>query len=128
MYTIIRKLAMVCLAVVFSVLVYGCGGGGSEQASKETPPSDSSGDTGVVMVDMSTVTDGLTITAGEFTISSGGTATLGDVTYTCPDDGLDCMVKVAANGTATSEGGVATAKNSPAADATLKNAADEAEN
>ena len=124
MYTIIRKLAMVCLAIVFSVLVYGCGGGGSEQASKETPPTDSSGDTGVVMVDMSTVTDGLTITAGEFTVSPGSTATLGDVTYTCPD-GLACMVKVAANGTATSEGGVATAKNSPAADATLKNAADE---
>ena len=32
MYTITRKLAMVCLAVVFSVLVYGCGGGGNGQA------------------------------------------------------------------------------------------------
>ena len=28
MYTLTRKLTMVCLAVVLSVLAYGCGGGG----------------------------------------------------------------------------------------------------
>ena len=39
MYTITRKIAMVCLAVVFSVLVYGCLGGDSQQAS--TPSTDS---------------------------------------------------------------------------------------
>ena len=41
MYTITRKIAVVCLAVVFSVLVYGCGGGDSKQASTDTPPTDS---------------------------------------------------------------------------------------
>ena len=45
MYTIIRKLAMVCLAVVFSALVYGCGGGGKDVA--ETPD----GTDGMVMTD-----------------------------------------------------------------------------
>ena len=56
MYTITRKLAMVCLAVVFSVLVYGCGGGGSKQA--ETPDG-TDGTDGMVMthpVDTSMVT------------------------------------------------------------------------
>ena len=42
MYTITRKLAMVCLAVVFSVLMYGCGGGGSDQAAGDGwPPAGS---------------------------------------------------------------------------------------
>ena len=40
MYTITRKIAVVCLAVVFSVLVYGCGGGDNQQASTDTPSTD----------------------------------------------------------------------------------------
>ena len=59
MYTITRKLAMVCLAVVFSVLMYGCGGGGSDQAAGETPDS-TDGTDGMVMthpVDTATVSD-----------------------------------------------------------------------
>ena len=112
MYTITRKIAMVCLAVVFSVLVYGCSGGDSQQASTPSTPSTDSPDTPTT-VDMDMVSDGLTITAGTFTIQPGSTATLGDVTYTCPD-GEACMVEVDDEGAATSAGGAATAMNSAA--------------
>ena len=122
MYTITRKLAMVCLAVVFSVLVYGCGGGGSDQASDpETPGTDS-----MVMphpVDTDMVTAGLTIMPGTYTILPGETADAGDATFTCSVDAeASCVVTVDADGV-TSTGGMATAMNSAAAQARLDEAA-----
>ena len=109
MYTITRKIAMVCLAVVFSVLVYGCSGGDSQQAS--TPITDSP-DMVMTSVDMMTnVSPGLTITPGSLTIQSGDTADVGDVTYECPADGLACDVTATADGVK-SVGGAATATNS----------------
>ena len=120
MYTITRKIAIVCLAVVFSVLVYGCGGGDSKQASTETPSTDSSDGTDMVMtptvdttVDMSMVTVGLIVPAGTFTILSGESRDQYDATFTCPEEGgLSCEVTVADDRSATSVGGLATAMNS----------------
>ena len=110
MYTITRKIAMVCLAVVFSVLLYGCLGGDSQQAS--TPITDSP-DMVMTSVDMTTnVSPGLTITPGSLTIQSGDTADVGDVTYECPADGLACDLTATADGDVKSVGGAATATNS----------------
>ncbi len=53
-------------------------------------------------------------TAGEAEIAAGMYADIGDVRYSCPAGGEDCEVVVAADGTATSTGGKATAANSPA--------------
>ena len=120
MYTITRKLAMVCLAVVFSVLVYGCGGGGSDQA--EMTPDGTDGTDGMAMthpVSTEMVTAGLTIMAGTYTILPGETADAGDATFTCAADGPSCDVTVDDGGNATSTGGMATAMNSAAADERL---------
>ena len=115
MYTITRKLAMVCLAVVFSVLVYGCGGGSSEQATMTPEDTDSMDGTDMVMthdVDTSMVSDGLEIMAGIYTILPGETADAGDTIVRCDEDGLACDVIVDGEGNATSTGGMATAVNS----------------
>ena len=123
MYTITRKLAMVCLAVVFSVLVYGCGGGDSKMA--ETPTPDDGTVTPMVMthkVDMSMVTVGLVeITVGTYPIQPGEDTgdEAGDATFACPLEGSPCEVIVAADGTASSVGGMATAMNSTAGEAKL---------
>ena len=125
MYTTTRKITMVCLAVVFSVLVYGCGGGDSKQASTEPPPTDSPDGTDMVMtpetptVDMSMVTVGLIIPAGTFTILPGESRDQYDATFTCPAEGMSCEVTVADDGTATSVGGLATAMNSVPGNAKL---------
>ena len=115
MYTITRKLAVVCLAVVLSVLMYGCGGGDSKQAEMMTPPSDGDGtDTTVVVAPHTVNTDfllaGLTITPDTYNIEPGETADAGDATLRCPDGGGACVVTVDADGvTSTGTGGMATA-------------------
>ena len=103
MYTLTRKLSVVCLTVVLSFLVYGCGGS-SKQA---------------LITDVSTemVTAGLTPNAGTYNIQPGGTAPAGDVTFACPAEGSSCEVTVADDGTVTSAGGMATAMDSAAAEA-----------
>ena len=124
MYTTTRKITMVCLAVVFSVLVYGCGGGDSKQASTEPPPTDSpDGTDGMVMTNpvvTDTLTDGLTIMPGTYSIQPGETADAGDATFTCLAGGSSCEVTVADDGTTvTSTGGMATAMDSASATARL---------
>ena len=101
MYTLTRKLSVVCLTVVLSFLVYGCGG-----SSKQALITD-------VSTDM--VTAGLTPDSGTYTIQPGGTATAGDVTFACPAEGSSCEVTVADDGTVTSAGGMATAMTSDSA-------------
>ena len=105
MYTLTRKLSVVCLTVVLSFLVYGCGGS-SKQA---------------LITDVSTemVTAGLTPDAGTYNIQPSGTATAGDVTFACPAEGSSCEVTVADDGTVTSAGGMATAMTSASAAARL---------
>ena len=105
MYTLTRKLSVVCLTVVLSFLVYGCGG-----SSKQALITD-------VSTDM--VTAGLTPDAGTYNIQPGGTANAGDVTFACPDEGSSCEVTVADDGTVTSAGGMATAMTSASAIARL---------
>ena len=134
MYTITRKLTMVCLAVVFSVLVYGCGGGDSKQASVETPTVETptvetptvetpTVETPTVetptVVDLSTVSVGLTITPGAHTILPDRNANAGDATFSCPEEGEICEVVVADDGTVTSTGGMVTAMDSAAGMAKL---------
>ena len=113
MYTITRKLAMVCLAVVFSVLVYGCGGGSNDQAMM--PDTDSPDMVMPNPVNTDMVTPGLTIMPGTYSIQPGETADAGDATFTCAEDGPSCDVTVADDGTVTSVGGMATAMDSAAA-------------
>ena len=108
MYTLTRKLTMVCLAVVLSVLAYGCGGGGS------SPP-----ELMVTGVNTDEVTTGLTADSGTYPIQPGRTANAGDVTFACPEEGSSCEVTVADDGTVTSTGGMATAMDSASAVARL---------
>ena len=103
MYTLTRKLSVVCLTVVLSFLVYGCGGS-SKQA---------------LITDVSTdlLTAGLMPDPGTYTIEPGGTANAGDVTFACPaEGGPTCKITVASDGTIMSvEGsaeGMATAMDS----------------
>ena len=105
MYTLTRKLSVVCLTVVLSFLVYGCGG-----SSKQALITD-------VSTDM--VTAGLMPDPGTYTIGPGGTATAGDVTFACPEEGSACEVTVADDGTVTSAGGMAMAMDSASATARL---------
>ena len=114
MYTITRKLAMVCLAVVFSVVAYGCGGGGGSDPVAETPPAAES-----MPMPHQVNTEGLlTIIPGTYNIPAGEDSgdEAGDVTFTCPTGGPSCAVEVAVdndgNTAATSVGGMATAMNS----------------
>ena len=102
MYTLTRKLSVVCLTVVLSFLVYGCGGSSSKQA---------------LITDVSTdmVTAGLTPDSGTYPIHPGGTANAGDVTFRCPKEGPSCEVTVADDGSVTSTGGMATAMDSASA-------------
>ena len=73
MYTLTRKLSVVCLTVVLSFLVYGCGG-----SSKQALITD-------VSLDM--VTGDLRPEPGTYTIKPGGTKNAGDVSFTCPEGG-----------------------------------------
>ena len=109
MYTLTRKLSVVCLTVVLSFLVYGCGGS-SKQA---------------LITDVSTemVTAGLKPDAGTYNIQPGGTATAGDVTFACPLEGSPCEVTVDDDGNivmSPSAEGMATAMDSASAAARLE--------
>ena len=101
MYTLTRKLSVICLTVVLSFLVYGCGG-----SSKQALITD-------VSLDM--VTDGLTPNSGIYTIQPDGTAPAGDVAFGCEGEGSPCDVTVADDGTVTSTGGMVTAMDSDSA-------------
>ena len=100
MYTLTRRLSVVCLTVVLSLLVYGCGG-----SSKQALITDV---TDMVMGD-------LMPEPGTYTIEPGGTANAGDVSFTCPEGGPSCEVTVADDGTivmSTSAEGTVIAMNS----------------
>ena len=74
--------------------------------------------TAVTAVDLMGVADDAAMMTGSVTIGAGMSADIGEVTYSCPTGGLDCVVEVTTNddGThsATSTGGMATAANSSA--------------
>ena len=102
MYTLTRKLSVICLTLVLSFLVYGCGG-----SSKQALITD---------VSLDVVTPGLRPEPGTYTIQPGETANAGDVTFGCLAGGPTCKITVASDGTIMSvEGsaeGMATAMDS----------------
>ena len=100
MYTLTRKLSVVCLTVVLSFLVYGCGGSSKQALITEVT---------------NMVTGNLMPDPGTYTIEPGGTANAGDVSFTCPEGGPSCEVTVADDGTivmSTSAEGMVIAMNS----------------
>ena len=110
MDTLTRKLSVVCLTVVLSFLVYGCGG-----SSKQALITD-------VSTDM--VTADLKPAPGTYSIQPGGTANAGDVTFACPGpaEGPPCEVTVDEDGNivmSLSAEGMATAMDSASATARL---------
>ena len=71
-------------------------------------------------VDTRDVTVGLIITADTYTIQPGASMDAGDATFTCPEEGVPCVVTVDADAdTVTSVGGMASAMNSDAGNAKL---------
>ena len=133
MSTLSNKLVAVCLVAAFSMVMYGCGGGGSSSTPEvpttpdPTDPTDPTDPPAPMThdVDLSTLLAGYnTVPAGEHMIDAGMDMDVGDATFTCPADGDACTVTVADDGTATSTGGAATA--APSMAATDRKAADDA--
>lgn len=107
----------------------GCGGGGSSSSSLTSP---SGGTTGAGTDDTDTTPTAASVTlpterptsytaptAGTISLAAGETEDSGSVTFSCPADGEDCEIVVAADGTVTSTGGEATAMLTTAAMAAL---------
>ena len=111
MYTLTRKLSVVCLTVVLSFLVYGCGG-----SSKQALITD-------VNLDMVTAAEpDLKPAPGTYPIQPGKTANAGDVTFACDAGGPSCEVTVDDDGNivmSPSAEGMATAMVSDSAAARL---------
>lgn len=95
--------------MVTTLLMYGCGGGGGGSSTPDEPAPPMSEPMAV------TIPDGLTLGEAMMQeIAAGESWTSGNVTFSCPAGGDPCKVVVAADGTATSEGGMATAAESEA--------------
>ena len=67
-----------------------------------------------VTINLSGVTAGYMVEARTVEIAAGDSETVGDITFSCAAGGADCTIMVAADGTATSTGGMASAANSAA--------------
>ena len=117
-----RKLLPACLAAVLALGLAGCGSSGSNNQA---------GDDGTMEPSPVSLA-GLTnhgLTAQTLTIKAGATATVGNVTFSCPSGGADCAVAITvADGTAsvTSDGGMATAAYSAAYNKQVADAGKEA--
>ena len=106
-----RSLLAACSIVALSAVMYGCIHGGDDPAPEPmtTPEPPTPED-----VDMSGVDADAMATAGTYMIDAGGTHTAGDVTFSCAAGGDACSVTVAADGSATSTGGMVMAATSQA--------------
>ena len=120
MSTISRKLVAISLVAAFSMVMYGCGGGGGSSSDPVEPPVEPPPP--VNNVDLSKVSTA-TLVAGTHDIAAGMSHTVGDITFTCASGGAACALTIAADGTATSTGGVATADYSDAAKTRMAKAA-----
>ena len=102
-----------CLAIIFSLVIYGCGGGGSSGPAAAPPPPPPT----PTAVDLSGLHEDYMNTGPEmdYTISAGGNMDVADVNYACASGGDDCTVSVDADGEVTSTGGMVTATNNAAA-------------
>ena len=118
------------------LVLAGCGGGGSSSNTPAAPAAGGGGGGGgggqtqTTPVSLGTVTTGgagyeAPAATGDtpLEIKAGMSATSGSVTFMCAEDGDDCTVMVADDGTVTSTGGTVTAMNSEAFQASLDNAA-----
>ena len=114
------------LLVSFILAACGGGGGGSSdddmtmmppppemcpEGQEGTPPNC---ETPTPTTHDVTLPSGVDATEGMAEIAAGMTADIGDITFSCPAGGEACSVVVAADGTATSTGGAATAAESQA--------------
>ena len=117
------------------LVLAGCGGGGSSSTPVAPSGGGGGGGGGGGQTQPTTVSLGTVTTGGtgyEAPAATGDTpleieasmsATSGSVTFMCAEDGDDCTVMVADDGTVTSTGGTVTAMNSEAFQASLDNAA-----
>ena len=115
--------------VIAALALAGCGGNGGGTPTTMEPDMCPSGQTGtppncvtppppMAAVDLSGLLMGFGLTAddaGTHEIAAGASMDVGNVTFSCPAGGMSCSVEVAADGTATSTGGQATASPSAAA-------------
>ena len=104
-----RYMTAFAAAALIAVAVSACGGGGGGTTVGGGGPEN---------VTLLGLTSGFMANAGTVTIEAGQSTDHGDVEFTCAAGGADCevMVEVDANGgiTATSTGGMVTAKDSDA--------------
>ncbi len=101
----LRTFAVLALAGGLAGGLSACGGG-------------SGGGTAITTVSLSALTAGYVVASGTVEVPAGETRVHGDIAFTCPSGGRDCTVEVTVgiDGTvaATSQGGMATAMDSPA--------------
>ena len=102
------------LVIVGALFLAGCGGG------TETAPTPAPTVNDVSLTDVTTDGAGYEAPVGTIEIPAGDSKTSNSVTFTCPAGGMDCTIKVAADGSVTSTGGAATAMNSAAYAASLE--------
>ncbi len=104
----------ILLTLLFAFVLTACGGGGGGSDDTTMMPDPGSDTMPMPTTHPVTLPDGVDATEGTEEIMAGSTATIGDITFTCPAGGDACSVMVAADGTATSTGGAATAAESQA--------------
>ena len=101
--------------VIAALALAGCGGNGGGTPSNgngEPPPPPTP-----MAIDLTGLPMGFGLTADDadtYEIAAGANMDVGNVNFACPSGGMGCTVIVAANGTATSTGGQATASLSSA--------------
>ena len=106
-----RSLLAACSIVALSAVMYGCVHSSDDPAPEPmtTPEPPTPED-----VDMSGVDADAMAAAGTYMIDAGGMHTAGDVTFSCAAGGDACSVTVAADGSASSTGGMVMAATSQA--------------
>ena len=119
----LNKLTALAAVVALSGGLAACGGGGGSTTMMPDPMPPAP-----AAVDMSMVTTDdagyMAPAAGRLVIVAGMSETSGDVTFACSAGGDDCEVTIAADGTATSTGGMVTAMDSSAYTMRLAEAAE----
>ena len=98
-----KKLISLGAAAVLALGLAACGSGGGPTTAPPPAPK---------TVDLSGLTSGYQLTAGEYEIKAGASADSSDVKFTCATGGDDCVVTVSSAGGVTSTGGEVTASDS----------------
>ena len=106
------------LVAALGMGVSACGGGGGSDAPRPAASSQKAPEAKTYAVALpGNVPAGHEAAAGTMTIEAGGHEDSNGVRFSCPAGGMDCTVTVAADGTASSTGGQATAALTPIAQA-----------